>query len=443
MLVVLFLVLGALAGAALGFLKPATYSSSTTVLANQIAGNPYTPDSNSDTLEMLQTEAVAVTSQDVLKRVVDNLGIDITPERLRQQSFVTVPPNTQALQITYTSAEPQLSAQLADAIAAQYLAQRQAQALSAIQEQVTNLTSQLDNARIALQQANKTNDPNASAIRALIIDIQGRISTANAQTTDPGRVLTPGSLPKDSRTRHLLVFTIAGLLVGGLVGLLAAMFRERRKDAIRSVDDLSDYEFEAPVTTIHGTELDNDSLRHLRMRLSPQIKGHGVVGLVGLAPGHAISMGVLLGNSLVAGGTSVALIDGTGTEPGHRDVMGLDTKPGLAQALLTGQVPTAYAVEEDFGYLPAGEDAHLASEHLLDEQARTIVHGVAQAYDFTLIACMPLDNAEGEALAQLAEGVILLVQPGTTSHFELGMALRALKSQRLRLIGVFVLPPSR
>lgn len=442
-LIVIFAILGTAAGLGLAYLKPAHFTSSTTVIANQIVGNPYTPDSTSDTLEMLQTEAVAATSEEVVSGVVDELGINISPERLRQESVVTVPANTQALQITYSSDSPQLATEIVDAIAEQYLAQRRARAEGSIQQQVDSLTTQLVAAQNSLKQANSSQDPRATAIRASIIDIQGQISTANAQPTDPGRVLTPGLAPGGSEQRHFAVFGIIGLVFGLLAGVAIAIWRERRRDLVRSADDLYDYSFEAPVTVLHGTGLSADSLRHLRMRLAPQIRGQGSVALVGSTPTRSLATGVLLGRSFAESGTSVVLIDGTGTAPGHHDILGLEDKPGLAEALTSEELPGTFAIQENFGYLPAGADAQSASEHLVDEHARTIVDGLSKRHDLTLVVCMPLDNVEGEALAHLTEGVILLVELSKTSHFELGRALTSLNRQGLRLLNLFVLPRTR
>jgi capsular polysaccharide biosynthesis protein len=442
LLVAALIVLGAAAGVALGVVRPTTYSSSTTLLLNQIPGNPYNLNStsNSDTLEMLQTEAVAVTSQDVLSQVSSSVANNITPERLRQQTVVTVPPNTQALQITYRSTDRSLAPKVVDAIATTYLASRRTQADAQVKAQVKSLASQLKTARAALVNANKSHDPSASSIRASVIDIQGRIATFNSEDTRPGRVLAAGSAPSGSRTRHLAIFGGAGLVLGALAGLAAAVWRERKKDLVRSVEDLQDYEVEAPVTRIPGARLDDAAMRHLRMRLAAQIQGHETVALVGLSSGQSLRFGVLLGKSLAAGGKSVVLVDGTGTDPKHRDVLNVGDEPGLSEALLNNKVPTPVSIRQDFDYVPPGASPHESSEHYVDERAPKLVHGITENHDLALIACLPPDTIEGEALARLSGSVLLLVQLNKTSHFQLAKALRVLSAQRLRLSGVFVLP---
>jgi hypothetical protein len=447
-LILVCMLVGAGLGVGFALARPAKYTSSVTLLINPIVGNPYTPESTSDVLEMLQTEAVAVTSQDTVDQVVTTIDDpNVTAARVRGQTRVSVPPNTQALQISYSSSNRVLAPQIVEAVAETYLSQRQQNAEAVQQAREDRAEQERRDAQDLLDEALNENVDDAliQAYRADLESADISIDNARALATDPGRVLTPGQVPPSNKTTHLATFGIIGIILGTIGGIGIGLVRERRRDLVRSAESLGDYGFDAPVTVIHGHDLDEDALRHLRMRLAPQIREHGIVSLVGLAPGHALSTGVLLGSSLSTTGTSVVLIDGTGTEPGHRDILDLEGKPGLSQALTNHSptAPSAYKVSKNFGYLPAGADAEAAAEHLVEDRARTVVRGIAERYDLTLVATMPLDNAEGEALAKLTAGVILLVEINRTSHYDLGVALKTINSQGRPLLGVFVLPHGR
>jgi Mrp family chromosome partitioning ATPase len=441
--IVVFMLIGAILGAAFAYSRPPKYSSSVTLLLTPIVGNPYTPESNADTLEMLQTEAVAVTSQDVLDVVVGRVDTDLTAGAVRSRTKVSVPPNTQALQITFTSASRTLAPEIVREMADAYLANRRDLAQEAIGEKDDNIQSRLDERNAALAEAKKQphNGQVTSSIEAEVIALNQEKVNNQAQLTEPGRALAEPTLPKQSTISHYVTFSIAGMIVVGMFGVAFAVWRERRRDRVRAASDLDDYQFDAPVTAIHGRQLDDDALRHLRMRLAPQIREHGIVSIVSTTRGQALSTGVLLANSLSGGGTSVVLIDGTGTERNHRDILNKGNEPGLAEAL-AGETakPTAIRVSKNFGYLPAGQNPTAASEHLVEDRARTIIHTIAERYDLTLVATMPLDNVEGEALARLTEGVLLLVELDRTSHYDLGVAIRTISSQGHKLLGVFVLP---
>jgi succinoglycan biosynthesis transport protein ExoP len=372
--------------------------------------------------------------------------VDLTTAAIRSRTKVSVPPNTQALQVTYTSATRDLAPRIVAAMADEFLRYRETLAKDAIQTRDDNIDEQLALQQEELKQLriDHAGGQAIASVRANIIALNQARAENDAQDTSPGRPLAEPLLPKAGKTKHFITFAIAGMIVVGLFGVAFGLWRERRRDRVRAASDLDDYQFDAPVTAIHGRQLDDDALRHLRMRLAPQIREHGIVSIVSTTRGQALTTGVLLANSLSGGGTSVVLIDGTGTERGHRDVLGKGTEPGLAEALSGESAkPTAIRIGKNFGYLPAGQNAAAASEHLVEDRARTVVHSIAERYDLTLVATMRLDNVEGEALARLTEGVLLLVQLDRTSHYDLGVAMRTINSQGHKLLGVFVLPARR
>lgn len=432
-------------GVALVFLKPASFSSSTTVILNPISGNPYTPTSDSDTLEMLQTEAVAVTSQDTAQAVINELNLDITKEELQRQATVAVPPNTQVLEITYTSINRSITVDVVNALARNFLLQRQQLAQEWIADQTGDLAAQIAETEGLLQEAVKAGAKSqAAGHRASIVDLRAQLVAANTLSTDPGRVITPGLAPEESGPSHLLTFAASGLFAGALGGVALALWRERRADLVRSSGDLSDYDFAAPVSVINGPELGETAFRQLRMRLAQHVDSHGVVAMVGVSPGTALPVSALVARSLAAAGTTVALIDGTGTEPGHADPLGYDDKVGLAEALAdpVAELPAGHLISQHMVYLPAGVNPAAAVEQLVTSRARTIIRTLAARSDVTLVACPATNRVEGEALARLTDGAIVLVELHRTSHFDLGLVLRAAAALELPLLGVFVVPPT-
>lgn len=439
-------VLGAIVGGLLTTVRPATYSSTTTVFLNQTRGNPYTTDSNSDTLEMLQTEAVSVLSQTTANEVIDELSLATTPEQLRRDASIIVPANTQTLEIQYSSTERSEADDIVRVIAERYLAQRELLADGSVEREADALQEQIDVDRELLDEAVKQDTASlAEGYRADILQLQAQLAATRALSTDPGRVLLPASSPQGSPARQLVLYILGGGLAGALVGGAIALGRERRRDLIRSAADLSDYDLNVPVTTVPTERLDEESMREIRMRLAPRLYEHSIVALIGTTAGQALPAGALLAKSLAHSGTAVALIDGTGTEPGHRDVFQFDERPGLAEALHAGdnEATVITQVSDRFVYLPAGRDAADAADLLLDDRARRVVQGIAESNEVTLLACRSLDNPEGEALAGLADGLLVLVQINRTAHFDLGATLRTIARQRRTLLGVLASPATQ
>ena len=87
------------------------------------------------------------------------------------------------------------------------------------------------------------------------------------------------------------------------------------------------------------------------------------------------------------------LVDGTGTDPRHRDLLHVGDEPGLAEALIHDKVPAAIAVQDDFDYVPPGASAQEASEYFVDERAAKILHGIGENHDLALVACMPPETS--------------------------------------------------
>jgi capsular polysaccharide biosynthesis protein len=434
----------AAAGAAFAQARPAKFTASATVLVSQAIGNPFTPTSNTDTLEMLQTEAAAVTSDSVLEAAADELSISgLDASRLRSRTVVTVPANTQLLRITYASNSPALAPQIVDSIAQNYLDQRTVAVEQAKDRTETLIGRQIASKREAIHDLKGDDTETGTTVKSLrsdILELQTQLAVTLAYDDYPGRFVSHSNAAQGSQQKHTITFGLAGAILGFAIGVTLALWRERRLDRIRSAADLEDYDFDAPITAIDG-DLDDDALRGIRIRLAPHIRDHAILSLVGMEPAQSLDAGVTLGRSLSRGGTSVVLIDGTGSAPGHRDPLGHENDRGLAEAL-TGDVAklTAVRVGKNFGYVPAGQNAAAAAEHLVDDHARTVLHYIAERYDLTLVAAMPFNTAEGEVLARLTEGVLLIVQLDRTKHYDLGVALKIVGSQKHRLLGVFVLP---
>jgi succinoglycan biosynthesis transport protein ExoP len=431
-------------GAAFALARPAKFTASATVLVSQAIGNPFTPISNTDTLEMLQTEAAAVTSDTVLENAAAELNIPgLDAAKLRARTIVTVPPNTQMLRITYGADGPANAPEIVDTIAQNYLDQRSEDVQRAKDRTAGLVDRQIDEKRQAIQ---NLKDPNAEegttvkSLRSDILELQTQLAVTLASDDYPGRFVSHAGPPQGSQKKHFVTFGMAGAILGLFLGVSLAVWRERRLDRIRSAADLEDYDFDAPITAIDG-DLDDDALRGIRIRLAPHIRDHAILSLIGMQPAQSLEAGVMLGRSLSRGGTSVVLVDGTGSAAGHNDPLGHQKERGLAEALTSDSAkPSAVRVGKNFGYVPSGQNAAAAAEHLVDDRARTVLHDIAERYDLTLVAGMPLNSPEGEVIAQLTEGVVLIVQLNRTKHYDLGVALKIVGSQKHRLLGVLVLP---
>lgn len=125
--VIACLALGAFAGWTYQSSSPTSYTSTALVLVNPSVGNPFAPTPASvrqDELTSLETEAQVARSAEVLGTVADRGSGGLTTDQLERRVQVTVPPNTQILQISFSATDPVVARQVVDAVARTYLDNR-------------------------------------------------------------------------------------------------------------------------------------------------------------------------------------------------------------------------------------------------------------------------------------------------------------------------------
>ena len=105
--VIACLALGALLGSLYAVAAPTTYTSTARVLVTPSVGNPYAPTPESvrqDELTSLETVAEVARSAEVLGTVADE-DSSLTTSALARGVQVTVPANTQILEVTYSATD--------------------------------------------------------------------------------------------------------------------------------------------------------------------------------------------------------------------------------------------------------------------------------------------------------------------------------------------------
>lgn len=119
-IVVLAAVLGLIAGAASAMIMPKSYESQAQVFVNVANPQSVTDLQMGEQFAMARAGSYAqvATTNSVLQPVVDDLGLDVTPEELAESAVtVTNQPNTAMITITATGDDPEDTARLAQSTA--------------------------------------------------------------------------------------------------------------------------------------------------------------------------------------------------------------------------------------------------------------------------------------------------------------------------------------
>jgi len=244
--------------AALGYLQLATptYVSVATVRVFQTP-NIAASSGAAATPVNLDTEAQVVKSADVaaLAQEIAGDAFEGSPStvELAQRVEVTVPPNSEVLEIEFsapTAAEAQAGAQ---AFADAYLADRQAGVEESISSNVSQLESEMaevgDRLREVVRTLNSRNDPPTASQRAALLArqtslrsqlnlLQARLQPFLGTVPSSGELNFGAQRPGSPENPKPLLVLPSGLMLGLLLGLGMATVRERTDRRLHSSADV-------------------------------------------------------------------------------------------------------------------------------------------------------------------------------------------------------------
>ena len=276
-LVVACLIAGVLVGWFLSTAQPRTYASSANVLVNPAVGNPFAPTPASvrqDEATSLETEARVARSAAVLSKVaVDDPSLTLS--EIQRGASITVPPNTQVLELTFTSADPGLTRQVVNAWAKAYLANREARSgevnaarIARVESQTQTVVEDLRAATVAAQAGSGANrlfqTELASALRNQLVSLRAQRSYLETSVTPAGSVISPASRAVSTGKMTPLLLLGGGALGGLVLGCLIAAIRERAAGVVRSAAEVEATGL--PVLAASPAQRPKDRLRRIRGR---------------------------------------------------------------------------------------------------------------------------------------------------------------------------------
>jgi hypothetical protein len=219
-------------------------------LVYPLEGNPYSPVGQGDDLGNLQTEALVVTSDAVVSSALssdDFSGVEASD--VIENTSVTIPTNTQTLEIAYENSDSKFTGALTQALGDAYLQYRLDQrdevvneALEATQRRIDLATKQFRKAVTAAEDGEnpQVNNGLADSLTAELVALRAQQVDTSAASRIPGDVINNPVVSPSSGLLPPAVMLIAGGLLGLILGTLAAVGLESRKTArTRSKSDHS------------------------------------------------------------------------------------------------------------------------------------------------------------------------------------------------------------
>jgi succinoglycan biosynthesis transport protein ExoP len=352
----------------------------------------------------------------VLQPVIDQLGLDTTPQQLAGSLTISAPANTSVLAIVAERKDPQEAADLANRTA--------------------------DNLARSVEQLS----PNGSNGERLV----------QATVIQQAIVPTVPTSPKPLQNLAL------GILIGAMLGIGQALLRDRLDTRIRTVADLAQVTSEPVIGIIakHDSSADHtktgysateEAFRTLRTNL-------GFIGLAGerrpslvitsAVPGEGkTETSIRLAESLALAGERVLLIDADMRRPMVAERIGLEGAVGLSH-VLSGQAHAWDLIqpggEEGLDILPAGRIPPNPAELLTSEAMHTLLKEAESKYDYVLLDAPPLlPVTDAAVLAHRTGGAVVVARSGVVRRPELGAALATLDAAGGETVGIVLNNVSR
>ncbi len=393
--------------------------------------------------DYLRTQQEMLTSRALASRVLDRTGLgahrELAPspqgppadaggpreaaviDRFLGGLRVAPVPGTHLISVSFTSGDPALAADVANAVAEEHVARdREAR------DRRARETARLRRAGEAY--------------------IEGAPAVGGVSVVDDAE--TPVA-PSSPDRRRLLFLALAGGLAAAGVVVFAA---DRLDGRLTSAADVREHLGQpvlgvmprvAAADTDAGRAPRLDALRFVRANLvfASAPRGRRVVAVTSALPGEGKTLAAVeLAETLAQTGRRVLLIDADCRRPAVHDRFGLPARPGLADMLSESDVVPEPAWSEpvpNLAVLTSGGTPANPADLLESAKFAALLAELADGFDWTLIDTPPVLSAPDAALVAHAAGdTLLLVDAARPSRRPAAAALRQIEAAGARCLGV-------
>jgi capsular exopolysaccharide synthesis family protein len=467
-----FVVLGVLAGVGLALLQAPQYTATASVLVT----SPVSQTAGSRALdpEEVATQADIIVSDEVTNRVIDEKGLDTTPEDLTKRVVAEPVSDRQVIDVSVTAPTSSEAAEIANAFATTYITVGQERVQQSQQKVIDYYVQQSTQTRDRL---NKLRDDLVGASDAEAVAIQAQIDSLTARQTqlqtsligasDPSQlvpraqVLREANKPGSPSQPDALRSGLLGGVIGLVLGLLIAFIRERMDDVVRD-SSAAEALVGAPVlghvprfdSDPHGRVLSlvspfsavaeacrvlNANVRFLlaahshdgASRRGARLIPSGSVMLASAAPAEGkSSLAANLAVTAARAGTRVVLVDADLRNPTIASLFGLDAQSGLSDLLIDAGDTADYLLEsgvDNLVLLPACSIPPNPAELLASPQAHALWAELRSLADLVIVDTPPLLRvADGLEVAAHVDAVVVVARYGITRNHDLEAVSRRL-----------------
>jgi len=458
--------LGFVAGLVVGYLLPASYTATATVLVTPLEGNPYSPVGRGDDIVNLGTEAQLVGTDAVARLARGRLRAG-DPRALRSQVSVENPPNTQVLDIAFSGSSGEKARAGAQAFAESYLEYRRQRTQSILDGKLAKLREQHKRVSQEMQSATAKLPASSGSQRTFlnqrILAYTNQLGIIDEQSNDiasttvnPGQVITPAIRPGSTgRLTGTVLGALGGLVAALLLGAGIAVVRDRLERRVADADALERLglrvlsvipPFEEPAEALALVDAPKsevgDAYRRLRAATVAALPETPVTVMVTSATPRRTAMltSSNLALALSYAGSATIMIDAGTSGVDSAALFGLRSPKGLSDTLLDGVDPATLLVHgaAQLRLLPRGSHAEESSQRFSGPRMRDAAAVLRERADFVIINGPSLHDADAQALCTLADAVVLVVTLGVTTRDDVAQARTEVQRAGRTVIGAVV-----
>jgi polysaccharide biosynthesis transport protein len=427
-----------------------------------------------------QTLSRLVTTRSVLEPVIEDLRLERTLSDLR--SHVTVSPvrQTQLVTISVTDPDPEHAADLANAIANEfvsYVGQMQAApgegqetGLSDIIGQIDQQISEVEGAISDIQETGgATNDEEERELAELESSLlqlrQSRSSLVSAQGTaiagvgigSQVRIVEDGFPPSHPISPNIPLNTaiagFLGLLIGGMIVLGLSWLDDNveNEQDVRALTDrpvigaVPAEDLPEKVETIHAERsISGEIFRGLRTNLQFMMVDREVKSIVVTSVGPGEGKTTIASNLaivLAQGGQRVILVDADMRRPRiHNLFHRLRNDRGLSNLLLQSPAVIEDVIQsttiKNLKVLTSGPLPPNPPDLLGSSRMKALVNALEETADIVIFDSPPVTISESLLLSSLTDGIIFVIRSGANRTAEVVQGIESLDQTGIPLLGI-------
>lgn len=457
--------LGLAVGGFVGWNRSNVQVAEATILINPLDGNPFSTTGSGDDLINMVTESELMRSDAVADLVREDLGTAESPAAVLGGLSVSVPPNSQIIEISYEGHTRDEATARAQAFAEQYLVFRRERATTLaasqgerVEAQVRARTKEQTTLSRKLAVAEPGSD-NATVLQAQldaattqINQLRARASEIEAMPINPGQVVTPATIAPQGPLGAKVAFPLAGLIGGLLTALALTLIRARLDNRIHHADDISvmghkllgevsasesESIASAMITAPHLAR-PTDAYRNLRVKILTADHRRPLTILVATTSAQQtrpVTVAALT-LAMAASRLETVLVDAAGSmsrilDPQQSansslgDVLGRDGNPELA---LTELVPHAKFIRND--------DPLSVEDSFMTPQMKRLLESLRIRSDLVIFSAGSIHDSRTLAIADSCDAVILEATAGASTYTDLLKSAEDLTAIAEKLLGV-------